>query len=121
MKHRNKLLLLAATILPLLLIPILILWIIGGGIRMSQMANPEFVTPVFVSGIVIFGILISIISLGTWIYYLIHVIQNNQIENSEKIIWCLLFVFVGFISHIVYFFMRIWELPETDRNQYLVT
>ena len=116
MKRSHKIWLLILTILPLLIIPIMVFWIIAGGIQMDNMANPEQRVPFFVGGIVLWAILIGLISLGVWVYYLVHVINNKQIDDTERLIWVLLFIFVSLISHLVYFFLRIWNEPEREQG-----
>lgn len=114
MKKRNKIILLILTLLPIFIIPILVFWVIAGGIQMSSMADPEKATPFFVTGIILMGILVVLASLGTWIYFLVHALKNQRIDSNERLIWVLLFIFVAFISQIIYFFMHIWDLPEPE-------
>lgn len=114
MKRSHKLLLLFLTLLPVLMLPVLIFWIIGGGMQIENMDNPDSATPFFVGGMMIWILLIGLISTIVFIYYLIHVIRNKQIEQNEKILWVVLFLFIGFISHLVYFYMRIWKEPENQ-------
>ena len=116
MKKQNKIILLILTLLPLIIIPVMVFWIIGGALQMENAVNPEASVPTFVTGIVIFALLISIVSLGTWVYYLVHVVQNKNLDSNERLMWVLLFIFVSFISHIIYFFMRIWDAPEPEEG-----
>jgi len=64
------------------------------------------------SGFFIWIFLMVIVSTATFIYYLIHAIRNKAIEDNERIIWILVFLFASGIGQIVYFFMRIVPLPE---------
>jgi len=54
-------------------------------------------------------ILLSLLSLGLFIFYIIHAVNNKNTETAERIIWILLFIFAGFIVFPVYYFMRIWN------------
>jgi hypothetical protein len=60
------------------------------------------ITPLF-----LYIILTSLISLGLLIYYIVHAVNNKNIDSSERVIWVLLFVFIGLIAFPIYFFARI--------------
>jgi len=72
--------------------------------------------PIFVwtrmSGVLVWGILLGLLSLGLKIYYIIHAVNNKQIESSERIIWVLIFVFIGLIGYPIYWVIRIWNSPK---------
>lgn len=59
---------------------------------------------------VIMVILMSILSIGLQIFYIIHAGMNKHISTAMKVIWVCLLFFVGFIVEVVYFFMEI--VPE---------
>jgi hypothetical protein len=62
--------------------------------------------------ILIFTLLISI---GIKIFDIIHLIKSNKNDYGNKILmWILLFIFVGVISEIVYYFIEI--LPEKKQD-----
>lgn len=56
--------------------------------------------------------LLGLLSLAVLIYFIIHAINNTQITSNERIIWILLFVFVGMICFPIYWYMRIWKSPQ---------
>lgn len=58
-------------------------------------------------------ILISIISLGLFIFYIIHAINTKTMDTTERLIWILLFIFVGIIVFPIYWFLRIWNEPKS--------
>jgi hypothetical protein len=57
-------------------------------------------------------IMLSLLSLGLFIFYIVHVAMNKSFDTSERIIWILLFLFVGIMVFPVYWFMRIWTESE---------
>ena len=50
-----------------------------------------------------------LIFVGLLIYFLIHAINNKRIDSGERVVWILTFIFVGFISFPLYWYMRIWN------------
>lgn len=62
--------------------------------------------------LVIMALLMGLLSFGLMIYYIIHAINNPQIDNNEKILWVLLFVLTNIISYPIYWYMRIWKRHE---------
>ncbi len=109
MKKTQKLGLLFLTLAPVIIIPFFIFMIIGGGIGLGEMNDPSTAAPLYVGSIVFWAIIIGLLSTISWIYFIVHAIQNNHIDQTEKIVWVLLFVFVGLLSQIIYFFARIWS------------
>ncbi|MFM7017456.1 hypothetical protein [Flavobacterium sp.] len=60
-------------------------------------------------------ILSVIISIGIKIFDIIHLTKSNKNDYGNKILmWILLFIFVGVISEIVYYFIEI--LPEKKQD-----
>ena len=51
-------------------------------------------------------ILMSLVSLAALILFIIHVVKNKSLPETEKIIWVLVFVFAGVIGFPLYWFMR---------------
>lgn len=58
-------------------------------------------TPFFVGIIVV-----SILSLGSFIFYLAHAIQNPNLKSDMRIIYIVLFVLIGGISQLVYWLVE---------------
>jgi heme/copper-type cytochrome/quinol oxidase subunit 2 len=56
---------------------------------------------------IVFAVIIRLVLL---IYYLIHVSDNKNNDNTKKIMWILILVFVGTIGSIIYYFMEIYPL-----------
>ncbi len=40
-----------------------------------------------------------------WIWMLVHAITNKGLNDTEKIIWVLVIIFVHFIGAVIYFFV----------------
>ena len=66
--------------------------------------------------LVIMALLAGLLSFGLMIYYIIHAINNPQVDNNEKIVWVLLFVLVNVVSFPIYWYMRIWKRQEMANN-----
>lgn len=52
-------------------------------------------------------ILTSLISLGLLIFYIIHAVNNKNLTSNDRVLWVLLFVFIGLIAFPIYFFVKI--------------
>lgn len=73
--------------------------------------NPE----VFFGGFFVFFILIflaSLADLAITIYYIVDIVRDEKVDETEKIVWALALFFGSFISTAVYYFVRIWNRKE---------
>jgi hypothetical protein len=61
--------------------------------------------------IMIPAMILSLLSLGLLIFYLIHAAKNNSLNTNERLIWILIFVFAGIIGFPIYWYMQIWKTP----------
>lgn len=57
--------------------------------------------------IVIF--LLGILSIGLFIFFLIHLLRHKHMDSIEKVVWILVFIFVGLVGYPIYWYMRIWN------------
>jgi hypothetical protein len=48
---------------------------------------------------------ISLALFGFWVWMLIHAIQNRGLNDSERIVWVIVIVFVNLLGAIIYFFV----------------
>jgi predicted permease len=59
--------------------------------------------------------------IGLLIYYIVHALNNPRIDGTEKLVWILVFFFVGTIGFPIYWYARIWKeggsLPPTLAGQ----
>ena len=65
-----------------------------------------------VIGVSIFGILAFLVAVAIgvavfafWIWMLIHAITNKGLDNSERIIWVLVVLFLHALGALIYFFV----------------
>lgn len=80
----------------------------------GQAPPSEFFQGFFAAIIII--ILTMLISIGVKIFDIIHLTKSNKGDKSNKILmWVLLFIFVGIIAEIVYYFLEI--LPEKKEEE----
>jgi uncharacterized BrkB/YihY/UPF0761 family membrane protein len=81
----------------------------------EQKNPPDDVMGMFFGGFFIFFILLflaSIADLGITIYYIIDIVGDESVDETEKIVWALALFFGSFISTTVYYFVRIWNRKE---------
>ena len=64
------------------------------------------------AGIIISAILLGLLSLGVMVYFIIHALNNTDINRDERIVWILVFIFVGTVTFPVYWYMRIWKQKD---------
>jgi hypothetical protein len=101
------------TLLPFFLAPYILYEIfhfIMNTISMSEQGDPE--PEIILAGVLSFLgpiILCAITSLGLLIFYIMHCIANKTINSTERVIWILVFIFIGIISFPVYWLMRVWN------------
>lgn len=48
---------------------------------------------------------VSLALFGFWLWMLIHAIQNRGLNDSERILWVIVIVFVNLIGALIYFFV----------------
>lgn len=72
----------------------------------------EIIFP-YIFNIIIFAVILGIISLGVLVFFIIHTVNNKSIDSTEKLVWILIFIFVGMVGYPIYWYMRI------QRNQTL--
>ncbi len=112
MSRSQKLFLGIVTFLPFILFAIYIALFITLFFNFFQQP-PAVEDPGFFFGnfypLIVIGILMALSSIGLLIYYLIHAINNKQLESTERLVWILVFLFAGMIGFPIYWYMRIWK------------
>ena len=61
---------------------------------------------------VIIALVLGMLSFGLLVYYVIHAINNKNIDSNERVIWVLIFVVGTIVAFPIYYFMRILKEPE---------
>jgi len=101
------------TLIPFLLLPYIVYEVfhfVMDTIRLSQQGEPDPAD--IIAGILSFigpVILCSLISLALLIFFIIHCVTNKVITTTERIIWVVVFIFIGSISFPIYWFLRLWN------------
>ena len=109
----QKIALLVLTLLPLVLVPYIfyeVVHFILHTIETSEYHDPS--EAVIIAGVLSFIIpiiILSFISFALHILYIVHAALSKTLDQTEKIIWILLFIFFGTIPFIIYWFLRIWN------------
>ena len=65
-----------------------------------------------VVSIVIVTLALGLLSFGLLIYYIVHALNNPEIDGNEKVFWAIVFVFASIIGFPVYWYLRIWKRNE---------
>jgi Phospholipase_D-nuclease N-terminal len=116
MSKSGKLLVGILSFLPIILLIAYMIVFFSFFITIFRHAQQEDVLPGMmiehIAWIVGVALLMGFISLGLKIYFIIHAINNKAADNSERIVWILVFIFAGMIGFPVYWYMRIWKAPE---------
>ena len=112
MKRSNKILLGIATCWPIVYI-VLFMVVVFSVILLGQGGGPPSGSePLFGIGIALVMVLhlITIFGgLGLTVYYIIHAIKNEALDNNLKIMWVVLFFFFGIFSEPIYWYTQIWN------------
>lgn len=82
-------------------------------IKNSIFNDPDTIMPISMIGDIFWMLMIiltgGIISFGLLVYYVIHALNNHEIDNNEKIVWILAFLLGNILIFPVYWYMRIWK------------
>lgn len=120
MSNSKKILIGIFSVLPLIFFIIYMGSIIGlmidlfrdgamNGSRGEDLIRPQFENMV---GIVISAVVLGLLSLGVLVYFIIHAVNNQSINSNERIIWILIFIFIGMITFPIYWYTRVWKTPD---------
>jgi hypothetical protein len=108
------------TILPLVLLPYIFFQVFHTLLYNLHDVDPEFMDSTsqkefffMMIQIMIPSMIISLLSIGLLIFYLIHAAKNNSLNTNERLIWILIFVFAGVIGFPIYWYMQIWKAPAS--------
>lgn len=106
------------TFLPILLAISIIGFVIFNFI--SMVFNQEPAMPMmymsYLSYIIPYFFLVVFLSLGLFIYYLVHIIQNQYLDNEKRILWIVVLFVLGGITMPVYWYVHIWKIPSPTNN-----
>ena len=111
MNKSTKIVLGAATIWPLVYIPLFMAAIFG--MFFFEAPGPPVVGPLF-GIIVVIHVFTILLSLGLTVFYVIHAIKNEALKGDMKAVWVVLFFFAGMIAEPVYWYLQIWKSPELE-------
>ena len=120
MSKNKKLLIGIFSILPLLLFAVYMVSMVSFFIHIFRETaisgkDPEdLIYPGFanMAGMIITMVLLGLLSLGVMVYFIVHAINNQLINRDERLIWILVFIFVGMVTFPIYWYLRIWQTPK---------
>lgn len=116
---KQKILIGVGTFWPLLYIPVFILFFLAmfAGSAIDPGRGGEL-NPLFGIGFVIFfifHIFTVFLSLGMTVFHVIHAVKNERLESNMRIVWIILFFFVGIVAEPIYYYLEVWkEKPATE-------
>ena len=64
----------------------------------------ETIKPIF-----ILGLLMTFVSLGLLVFFIIHLVGNKKMDTTERVIWILVFLIAGIVGYPLYWYMRVWR------------
>lgn len=90
--------------------------------RALQSSDPgelfhAYFSMIFTARFFIILMLLAIVKLSLIIYYIIHAVKHVTRSEGEKVMWILLFIFIGTIPFIIYFFLKIVPVPAKNVNR----
>lgn len=88
-------------------------------VQTSQSSDPReflhlYFSKVFTARMLVLFMLMLITHISLIIYYVIHAVKHVTRSEGEKVMWILLFVFIGTIPFIIYFFLKIVPMPARN-------
>jgi len=82
----------------------------------QQMFVRDYMVHIFSGRLILCGVLSVITHVALMIYYILHVVNHKVKSEGEKIMWILLFIFIGTIPFIIYFFLRIVPAQNEEKD-----
>ncbi|MFT4879338.1 MAG: hypothetical protein ACI80P_001356 [Flavobacteriales bacterium] len=118
MTRTAKMFLGVITLLPYVLLVLYILSFFKGIIDISSQAPADANSPaVFLLSMGLSAVtllLLILLSIGLFIFYLVHTLNNPRLDKNQKIIWGILLVTSSHLGNLIYWFFQIWR-EEDDR------
>jgi len=56
--------------------------------------------------------LLIITALGLLIYYLIHIMNNQLLDSTDRLTWILIILLANVAAYPIYWYLKIWKRPE---------
>lgn len=107
--RRARRLILAGSLLPIVYIPLFVLYVFGTASRMETGIPPDFsaMAAVFLAHFAV--ILISLVCI---VFYAVHAAQNPALSDSQRAVWLLLVLLLPMPAHLVYWLMYLKSPPH---------
>ncbi len=77
-----------------------------------QVLFKQYFTQILNPSVILFIIAAVITHFSLMIWYIVHVLKTGTKSEGEKVMWILLFIFIGTIANIIYFLVRIVPTPS---------
>lgn len=110
MSKASKIFVGLVTLIPFIGVPIFLAQLFIFVVHVSQ--NPDPPPAETLAGIFSFALPLAVTVLTTlalMVFYIVHALNNKTIDSTEKVIWILIFIFIGAIGFPIYWFMRLWN------------
>ena len=107
---RARYLLLAASLLPMVYVPLFVLFVFSMMDTMQHTQQPDLGA---FMGLFAVHALMMLINLANLVVYCIHAVKNTAFDDKLRIMWVLLIFFVPIVSHLVYWFVYLNPRSQT--------
>lgn len=117
MNQSGKIALGIVTAIPIILAGIIVSSTIGMVLEMVE-TIPEHgdVAPMMLFGDMFYLVglttITGLLAFALMIYYIIHAINNKNLDKNLQVIWILILIFASGIGTIIYWYLNIWKDPK---------
>ena len=86
---------------------------------MFQVMDGKQVDPALMKPMIVLAVVTTIVSIALMVIYILHANRNRSVPESSRLLWTMLFIFVGAIAMPVYYVLHVhpWAsdatVPET--------
>lgn len=116
MSKQLKIYLGIVTIFPIVFIIIYTIYFFGMFASVFRESMQHSGPPTFLLGnmgeMLIWMALTIVTTLGLLIYYMVHIMNNRQLDSTERLIWILIILLANVVGYPVYWYLKIWKQPE---------
>ena len=88
---------------------------------LSMFFNQEPAMPLmylsYLSYIIPYFFPIIFLSMGLYIFYLVHIIRNQYFDNEKRILWIVVLFVLGGITMPIYWYIHIWKNNSSEANK----
>jgi hypothetical protein len=121
MRESTRYLLALATAWPLLFFVIFVFFVISvfmSAPHMGFTADGGFEVPTDFLVMMALNAFTSFLTLGLMVFYIVHVVKNEELEQGIKVLWVLGLLFATVFIMPVYFYLYFWREEAISSSRY---